>query len=116
MPGEHRQVDPMCDCVRIVYACRACQEHVAIPAKPPQPIEKGLPGPGLLAHVITNKYAFHLPLYRQEEILAHHGVTISRSTLCGWMAQAAERLEPLYKLMARRVRESRIIWTDDTTV
>jgi transposase len=55
--------------VRRKYACRACQEHVAIPAKPPQPIEKGLPGPGLLAHVITNKYAFHLPLYRQEEIL-----------------------------------------------
>jgi transposase len=102
--------------VRRKYACRWCQEHVAIPAKPPQPIEKGLPGPGLLAHVIANKYAFHLPLYRQEEILAHHGVTISRSTLCGWMAQAAERLEPLCSLMARRVRASRIIWTDDTTV
>jgi transposase len=102
--------------IRRKSACRACQEHVAIPAKPPQPIEKGLPGPGLLAHVITNKYAFHLPLYRQEEILAHHGVTISRSTLCGWTAQAAERIEPLYDLMARRVRESRIIWTDDTTV
>jgi transposase len=102
--------------IRRKYACRACQEHVAIPAKAPQPIDQGLPGPGLLAHVITNKYAFHLPLYRQEEILAHQGVTISRSTLCGWMAQAAERLEPLYSLMARRVRESRIIWTDDTTV
>jgi transposase len=102
--------------IRRKYACRICQEHVAIPAKTPQPIDKGLPGPGVLAYVITNKYAFHLPLYRQEEILAHHGVMISRSALCGSMAQAAERLEPLYSLMARRVRQSRIIWTDDTSV
>src|SRR5262249_52783506 len=72
------------------YACRSCQEHVATPPNPPQPIDKGLPGPGLLAHVITNKFAYHLPLYRQEQILAHHGVTISRSTLCGWLAQSAE--------------------------
>lgn len=102
--------------IRRKYACRSCQEHVAIPPKTPQPIEKGLPGPDLLAHVITNKYAFHLPLYRQEEILAHYGVTISRSTLCGWMARVAELFDPLHTLMAQRVRDSRIIWTDDTTV
>jgi transposase len=102
--------------IRRKYACRPCQEHVAIPPMTPQPIDKGLAGPGLLAHVITNKFAYHLPLYRQEQILAHHGVTISRATLCGWMAQAAELLGPLYLLMIRRVRGSRIIWTDDTTV
>jgi transposase len=50
--------------IRRKYACRSCQEHVAIPPKTPQPIDKGLPGPGLLAHVITNKFAYHLPLYR----------------------------------------------------
>jgi transposase len=102
--------------IRRKYACRSCQEHVAIPPKPPQPIDKGLAGPGLLAHVITNKFAYHLPLYRQEQILAHHGVKISRSTLCGWLAQSAELCAPLYDLMIRRVRGSRIIWTDDTTV
>jgi transposase len=102
--------------IRRKYACRPCQEHVAIPAKPPQPIDKGLPGPGLLAHVITNKYGYHLPLYRQEQILAHHGVTISRSTLCGWMARSAELFAPLYDLLIKRVRGSRVIWTDDTTV
>ena len=80
--------------IRRKYACRSCQEHVAIPPKPPQPIDKGLAGPGLLAHVITNKFAYHLPLYRQEQILAHHGVTISRSTLCGWLAQSAELFAP----------------------
>jgi transposase len=102
--------------IRRKYACRPCQEHVAIPPMTPQPIDKGLAGPGLLAHVITNKFAYHLPLYRQEQILAHHGVTISRATLCGWMAQAAELFGPLYHLMIKRVRGSRIIWTDDTTV
>jgi transposase len=102
--------------IRRKYACRSCQEHVAIAPKAPQPIDKGLPGPGLLAHVITNKFAYHLPLYRQEQILAHYGVTISRSTLCGWLAQSAELFAPLYNLMIKRVRGSRIIWTDDTTV
>jgi transposase len=43
--------------IRRKYACRSCQEHVAIPPKIPQPIDKGLAGPGLLAHVITNKFA-----------------------------------------------------------
>jgi transposase len=102
--------------IRRKYACRSCQEHVVIPAKSPQPIDKGMAGPGLLAHVITNKFAYHLPLYRQEQILAHHGVTISRSTLCGWLAQSAELFAPLYNLMITRVRGSRVIWTDDTTV
>jgi Transposase IS66 family/IS66 C-terminal element len=63
--------------IRRKYACRSCQEHVAIPPKPLQPIDKGVPGPGLLAHVITNKYSYHLPLYRQEDLLAQYGVTIS---------------------------------------
>ena len=71
---------------------------MTIPAKPLQPIDKGLPGPGLLAHVITNKFGYHLPLYRQEDLLAHYGVTISRSTLCGWMAQSAALFAPLYDL------------------
>jgi transposase len=50
------------------YACKHCQEHVTIADKPAQPIDKGLPGPGLLAHVVTSKYADHLPLYRLERI------------------------------------------------
>ena len=75
---------------RFRYACRPCQEHVALADKPPQPIDKGLPGPGLLAQTITSKYSDHLPLYRLEDIFARHGVELSRSTLCGWMASCAE--------------------------
>jgi transposase len=100
--------------VRFQYACRCCQEEVAIAVKPPQPIDKGLPGPGLLAQVITSKYSDHLPLYRQEDILARHGVELSRATLCGWMAQAADLLRPLYHRMVQRVLLSQIIHTDET--
>lgn len=65
--------------IRLKVACRRCQGHVAVAAKPPQPIEKGLPGAGLLSQVITSKFSDHLPLYRQEAIFARHGVAISRN-------------------------------------
>jgi len=102
--------------VQVTYACKMCQEQVVTAPKPPQPIEKGVAGPGLLAHVITNKYVRHLPLYRQEEIFAARGVLIRRSTLAGWMAQSAECLKPLYDLMVRRVLAGDLIGTDDTLV
>jgi transposase len=101
---------------RFRYACRACQQHVATADKPPQPIDKGLPGPGLLAQTVTSKYSDHLPLYRLEDIYARHGVALSRATLCGWMASCAELLTPLYDLMVKRVRLSAVIHTDDTRV
>jgi transposase len=102
--------------VREKYACKHCQEEVVIAPKPAQPIEKGLPGPGLLAHVITSKYADHLPLHRQEGIFARHGIELSRSTLCGWAMTSAELLEPVAKAMRRQVLQSFLIHTDDTPV
>jgi transposase len=71
--------------VRLKYACRRCQKHVAVAGKPAQPIERGLPEPGLLAHTITSKYSDHLPPYR--------GMELSRSTMCAWMRQSAADLE-----------------------
>jgi transposase len=102
--------------IRPTYVCAHCHDHVVTAPKPPQPIDKALPGPGLLAHVITSKYADHLPLYRQERILERFGVTLSRSTLCDWMARAAELLKPLYDRLVGEVRASRVIHTDDTPV
>ncbi|MBV8430980.1 MAG: IS66 family transposase [Solirubrobacterales bacterium] len=102
--------------VRPKYACAGCAAHVAIAERLPEPIEKGLPGPGLLAHVITNKYADHLPLYRQEGILLRHGIELSRSTLCDWMATAAELLQPIVKRMLAEVLRSKVVQNDDTPV
>ncbi len=77
-------------------------------------IAKGLPGPGLLAQIAASKYADHLPLHRLERILGRHGIDLSRSTMCGWMAEVAERFRPLYALMADLVRQSKMLHTDAT--
>ena len=64
--------------VRPKFACQTCQTMAQSPA-PSRPIDRGLPGPGLLAHVLVGKYADHLPLYRQSEIYAREGVELDRS-------------------------------------
>ncbi len=102
--------------VRGVYACKGCEESIQRAPKPPQAIEKGIPGPGLLAQVIVSKYADHLPLYRQQGIFERHGIDISRSTQCRWIASSAELAEPLVLSMQADALESKILKTDDTTV
>jgi len=117
--------------VRLSYACPACLAKAIDPVpegepeppalivtapKPPQPIDKGLPGPGLLAHVVTCKYADRLPLHRQEAMLARQGVELSRSTLCDWMAAAADLLTPLHAWTLAQVLRSRVVQTDETRV
>ena len=93
-----------------------CDASVITAEKPMQPIEKGLAGPGLLAHIATSKYADHLPLYRIEGIFARHGVEISRSTMCDWMGDLARLSRPLVELMRQRILLGRVIHSDDTTV
>ncbi len=107
--------------VKQTWACRSCdgppqQRFATTGPAVVGPIPKGLSGPGLLAHLITSKYADHLPLHRLEGIVARSGVTLSRSTLCDWMAQAADLLEPLIALLRQRVLLSQVIHSDDTSV
>ena len=102
--------------VRFTYACRACEETVVTAQRPAAPIEKGRPGPGLLAQVVTAKYADHVPLNRQAEIFGRHGVTLARQTLCDWVAAAADLLTPLYEDLRTAVLASKVIHTDDTVV
>jgi transposase len=97
------------------YACpKGCT--VVTAEKPMAPIEKGLPGAGLLAHVAVSKYGDHLPLHRQEEIFQRQGVELSRQTMCGWMGSCADLASPLYELMKNRVLDSKALQTDDTPV
>ena len=97
------------------YACpQGCT--VVTAQKPMAPIEKGLPGPGLLAHVAVSKYADHLPLARQEGMFRRQGVELARSTMCDWMRRGAELGEPLYRLMIAHVLASKAVQTDDTPV
>jgi transposase len=106
----------MIEHVQVKYVCKACEENVVIAPKPPQPIEKGLPGPGLLAYVVLGKYGDHLPLYRLEDQTSRFGFTIRRSTQCDWISSVVDLVFPLYMLLCSLVRKSRIIHTDDTTV
>jgi transposase len=102
--------------IRPKYACQACQANVVIAEVLPEPIEKGLPGPGLLAHIAVSKYADHLPLYRLEGIFKRFGLDLSRSTMCDWMAAIASLLAPIVKLMLSKILESKVVQNDDTTV
>ena len=105
--------------VRKKYACPACENNGASPgietaAKPETAIDKGLAGPGLLAYIVTSKFSDYLPLYRLEDIFERQGFEISRATQSVWCGDVADLVEPPYELMARRMRASHVLATDDT--
>jgi transposase len=101
--------------VRPKMSCRTC-EKIAQPPMPSLPIERGIPGPGLLAHVLIAKYCDHLPLHRQSAIYARGGVEIERSTMADWVGRMAFLLEPLASEIAKHVRAGETIHADDTPV
>jgi transposase len=98
------------------YGCRACEEAVVQAPAPERPIDGGMATEALLAHVLVNKYADHLPLYRQVQIFARQGVTLDRSTLCTWVGRACWWLAPLHELMLSTVLTSPKVFADDTTL
>jgi transposase len=101
--------------VRPKLSCRVCETIVQAPM-PSLPIERGRPGPGLLAHVLVAKYADHLPLYRQSGIYAREGVELERSTLADWMGRSAALLDPLVAALRKEVMASGVLHGDDTPV
>ena len=101
--------------IRPKLSCRSCGSIVQSPM-PSLPIEKGKPGPGLIAHVLVSKFADHLPLYRQAQIYAREGVEIDTSTLADWVGKSAALLEPLVEAVGSYVFAGTAIHTDDTTV
>jgi transposase len=109
IPAQLTVIEDVCK----KYAC-ACTIKTA--TKPSQPIEKSTAGASVLAQVITGKFADHLPLHRQEVIFGRHGVDLSRKTMCGWLAQCATLLNPLYGSLKQVLFQSKVIGTDDTSV
>ena len=105
--------------VRKKYACPACEingenPRIETAARPEMAIDKGLAGPGLLAYIVTSKFADFLPLYRLEDVFARQGFEISRATQSVWCGDVADRVEPVYALMADQVRASHVVAADDT--
>jgi transposase len=78
--------------VRPKFSCAGCERIIVQAPAPSRPIERGLAGPGLLAHVLVSKYADHTPLYWQSEIYARSGIELERSTLADWVGGASRLL------------------------
>jgi transposase len=105
IPAQMLVIEDVCK----KYAC-ACTVRTA--SKPPQPIEKSAAGASLLAQVIVSKIADHLPVHRQAKIFSRFGVEIPDQTMCGWMRQSAELLDPLYVRLKQFVLSSKVVGTD----
>jgi transposase len=101
--------------VRPKLACACCDKIVQAEAAS-RPIERGMAGPGLLAHVLVSKYCDHLPLYRQAEIYARDGVELDRSTMAEWIGGCGRLLEPLVTALRRHVMSAGKLHADDTPV
>jgi transposase len=117
IPGHFERLEH----VRKKYACASCEREgenpqIEVAAKADTAIEKGFAGPGLLAFIVTSKFADYLPLYRLEDIFERQGFEISRATQSVWCGDVADVVEPLYQRMAERVRKSHVVATDDTVL
>jgi transposase len=115
IPGRFERIQH----VRKKYACPSCEPNGKNPQmetapKPDTAIDKGMAGPGLLAYIVTSKFNDYLPLYRLEDLFARQGFKISRATQSVWCRDVADVAEPLYELMAERMRASHVVATDDT--
>ena len=98
------------------YACRTCEETVAVAEAPARPIDGGMPTEALVIHVVVSKFCDSLPLYRQSQMLQRQGITLDRSTLSNWVGTACWWLTPLYDLVVNTVLSSPKIFADDTSL
>jgi transposase len=101
--------------VRPKLSCACCQRIVQVPA-PIRPIDRGLPGPGLLAHVAVSKFADALPLYRQAQIYTREGIELERSTLADWLGGVAHLVQPLVDALGRYVLGANKLHADDIPI
>jgi transposase len=103
------------------YACQSCERTgadetsgVIQAAAPPRLVPSGLPTAALVADVLVSKYADHLPLYRQSQILARDGVHLNRSNLAHWVGFAAYELAPLHERLVANLKAATKLFADET--
>ena len=101
--------------VRPKFSCIDCEQVVQAPA-PSRPIERGIAGPAMLAHVLVSKFCDHLPLYRQSQIYAREGLDLDRSTLADWVGGASRLLDPLVEKIEEHVMAAKKLHADDTPI
>ena len=96
------------------YACRACTDGIVEAAAPARLIQAGLPTEATVAHVLVCKYADHLPLYRQAQIMSRQGIDLDRSTLADWVGRAAYELRPVFDALIDDLKHSTKLFMDET--
>jgi transposase len=101
--------------VRIKYA-KPHNSGVLIGELPARPIEKAMAGPGLLAQVVIDKYADHLPLYRQMQRFERSGLKLPYSTLTDWVSATCRLILPLYEALKAEVLSSNYLHADETPI
>lgn len=109
-PAKIHVIEHVC----ATYNCPVCDGEAKAAEPPPAPIPGSVASPSLLAHIATAKYADALPLYRQEAILARHGIQLTRTTMATWMGRLAQMLMPLYNLMNETLLASPVVYIDET--
>jgi transposase len=92
------------------------QDGVQIAPMPALPIPKGMAGASVIAHILTNKYVYHLPLNRTSKMFARFGLNIADSTMCDWVRQGLDLLIPLYDLLKELILSSGYVQADETTI
>ncbi|MCU8094341.1 IS66 family transposase [Shewanella sp. SM20] len=107
--------------VRLKYSCRVCDKHstevkIKIAPVPASPIPKGIATASLLSQIITSKYQYGLPLYRQESLFQQYGIELSRKTMADWILKCGELLLPLYDKLCEILLQQAVIQADETTV
>ena len=102
--------------VRPKYACRVCEQGITQAPAPAHLIEGAIPTEGALAHVLVSKFADHLPLFRQSQMLARSGIDVHRSTLAGWVGKTAFHLRPLTQCLAAELKTSHNLGVDETPI
>ena len=110
IPAQHRILVTR----RPKYGCRACAGAVVQVPAPERLIRSGLPTEAMVAHVLVSKYAWHLPLYRQAQILLAHGIEIERSVLAFWVGYAGAELMPLWRRLREILLGSPRLFVDET--
>ena len=107
--------------VRPKYSCRHCEQHATkvtikqVPV-PASPIPKSFTTPSLLSQIITSKYQYGLPLYRQENLFKEYGIPLSRQTMSSWLLKCADLLKPLYDKLHQHLLQQNVIQADETTL
>jgi transposase len=100
--------------IRPRYACRACESAVVQAPAPARVMDGGMVTTAFAAHVAVSKFAWHLPLNRQAQMLASCGVIIDRGTLGAWVMRVAWWLELLYDALTAFIRSQPRVFCDET--